>query len=71
MDSCCNLRAGQQFDALITMDSGIEFQHNLLNLPCSVIILEAPTNKLVDLLPKINGLLDVLEMLKSKSIVRV
>ena len=63
--------AAAGFDALITMDTGIEFQHHLPSLPCSVVVLEAPTYKLPDLMPLVTSLLDSLAVLKPRTLVHV
>jgi predicted nuclease of predicted toxin-antitoxin system len=63
--------AAAGFDALVTLDSGIEFEHNLAQLPCSVVILRAPSNRLDDLLPFVTRLLETLATLGPKKIVHV
>ena len=41
--------ADGQFDALLTVDQGIEYQQNLSGLKISVIILMAPSNDVDDI----------------------
>jgi hypothetical protein len=43
--------ASADFDALITKDEGLEFELNLASLPIAVVVLHAPSNKLVDIRP--------------------
>jgi predicted nuclease of predicted toxin-antitoxin system len=59
------------FHAVVTMDSGIEYQHNPQTLPASVIILRAATNKLDDLRFLVPGLLAVLLELEPGMVYRV
>ena len=46
-----SLAAAEGFDALITVDRGIEHQQNVSALPISVIIMLAPRNRLAELQP--------------------
>jgi hypothetical protein len=48
------------YDALITMDRGIEFQQNLSTLPFGVLLLRAPSNRMVHLQPLVLPILDAL-----------
>lgn len=59
------------FDAVVTLDTGIEHQHNLMQLPCAVVILHAPSNKLEDLKPLVSPLLDSLATLSPRSVQHV
>ena len=43
--------ADGQFDALLTVDQGIEYQQNLSGLRISVVIMMAPSNDVDDLHP--------------------
>jgi len=63
--------AEQGFYAVITLDSGIEFQQNLSSIPCSVVILEALSNRMRHLRPLIPSLLAELKTLAPKTVVRV
>ncbi len=40
-----------EFDALVTMDRNMPFQQNLANVDLAIVLLEAPSNRLVDLSP--------------------
>ncbi len=37
-------RAAQEFDALLTMDRGLEYQQNLEGIDVGIILLSAPSN---------------------------
>ena len=63
--------AAAGFDAMISMDSGIEYQQNLGDLPLSVVLLRAPGNAMQHLLPLLPELLERLRMMKPKTLVRV
>ncbi len=43
--------ASDRFDVSVTVDRDLSFQQNLRNLPIAVIVLQARTNRLADLLP--------------------
>jgi hypothetical protein len=47
--------ADWQFDALLTVDQGIEYQQNLSGLRISVVIMLAPSNDVDDLQAPIAG----------------
>ncbi|HEY0007771.1 MAG TPA: DUF5615 family PIN-like protein [Tepidisphaeraceae bacterium] len=59
------------FDGLITLDSGIAYQTNVNTLPISVVVLHAPNNRTLTLLPLVNDLLDALFTLKPRTIVHI
>jgi hypothetical protein len=40
-----------QFDVLVTMDCGIEFQHQLTKLPFGAVVVRARSNRIADLRP--------------------
>ena len=52
--------AAQQFDVFITVDRNLSFQQNLPKLNIAVIVLHAPTNRLVDLKPLAPAILEAL-----------
>lgn len=65
-------KAGDQgFDAMITKDSGVEYEQHLATLPVAVVILKSKTNKLDDIRPLLPELMRVLVNLEPKAIVRV
>lgn len=59
------------FAALVTIDKGIEFQQNLAQLPISVVLLRARSNRIEDLEPMVTDLLSALEELQPREFVRV
>jgi predicted nuclease of predicted toxin-antitoxin system len=59
------------FDAMITKDQGIEHQQNMSNLPLSVVVIRAKTNKIDDIRPLIPELLSILASLAPRSLVQV
>lgn len=57
-------RAGAEFDVLLTVDSNMEFQQNLADLPLAVVVLVAHSNDvdvLRPLMPQVRELLAVIE----------
>ncbi len=63
--------AAAGFDALVTMDSGVQYQQNIATLPLSILILSAPSNDIDDLRPLVPHLLQTLETLRPKSVARI
>lgn len=49
------------YDAFVTMDRSIEHQQNVSKLPFRVILLHAPSNRLIELRPLIQEILGVLK----------
>jgi Domain of unknown function (DUF5615) len=41
--------AAEHFDVFVTVDRNLSFQNNLIESPLAVIVLVAPTNRLIDL----------------------
>ena len=66
-----SLAASQGFDALITVDRGIEHQQNVSDLPIPVIIMRAPRNRLAELQPLVPGVEDVLSRKLQRRVYRV
>ena len=56
-------RAAGKYDAFLTMDRNLEHQQNLSVLPFGVLVLRAPSNRLIHLRPLIPGVLDNLTSL--------
>jgi predicted nuclease of predicted toxin-antitoxin system len=65
------MAAANGFDAVITQDSGISHQQNLATIPCSLIVLEAPSNALDDLAPLVPELLRKLDLLPKCAVTRI
>ena len=63
--------AENQFDAFITMDWGILHQQNLSKIKMGIVLLEAKSNRYVDLAPLIDQVNIVLKTLKNGQVVRV
>ena len=64
-------QAAAEFDAVLTADQNIEFQQNLKTLPIAIVVLVASSNRLESLEPLLVDLLQALEVLKPKVLVRV
>ncbi len=60
-----------EYDALITMDRGIEFQQNLTTMSIGVLLLRAPSNRMVHLQPLVSAILDALPALKLGQLHRI
>ena len=56
--------AANQFEAFVTTDRNLSFQHNLQRFNIVVIVLTAPTNRLNDLRPIVPEVLKVLPFVK-------
>jgi predicted nuclease of predicted toxin-antitoxin system len=67
------LRAAEDasYDVLVTTDTNLPHQQNLAGLKLSIVILNAPTNQLEDLLPLLNEILETLGTIERGQIVRV
>ena len=63
--------ANGQFDALLTVDQGIEYQQNLSGLSISVVVMMAPSNDVDDLRPLRPGVEEALAKLRPGEIIRV
>jgi predicted nuclease of predicted toxin-antitoxin system len=63
--------AADGFDALITLDAGMEYEQNLAALPMAIVKLQSRSNKLVELMPLVAKLLEALDLLQPRTIVRV
>lgn len=63
--------ASAGFDALITLDSGVQYQQNVAALPIAVVVLSAPSNDIDDIRPLVPRLLVALNHVKPKTVVRV
>ena len=60
-----------QYDALVTMDRGIEFQQNLTSATVGVLLLRAPSNRMAHLQPLVSTILDALPALKAGQLHRI
>lgn len=60
-----------EYDALVTMDRGIEFQQNVSTLPFGVLLLRAPSNRMVHLQPLVPSIVDALPTLTPGQLRRI
>ena len=63
--------AAGEYDALITIDQGIEFQQNIARSPIPIILLVAPSNEIDALRPLVAKALAVLPGARAGQFVRV
>lgn len=63
--------AAEGFDALISTDGSIRYQHNPATLPIAVVWMDAPSNDLVDLLPLVPSLLAAIQTLAPRTFASV
>lgn len=63
--------ANGRFDALLTVDQGIEYQQNLSGLKISVVVMLAASNDVDDLRPLLPGVEQVLASLRTGETMRV
>ena len=47
-------------DALVTMDRSLEFQQNVSALPFGVVVVRAPSNRMLHLRPLVPAILDAI-----------
>ena len=66
-----SLAAGEDFDAFLTVDRGIEHQQNVNDLPLPVIIMLGVRNRLAELQPLIPGAMEVLSGHLQRRVYRV
>lgn len=59
------------FDVLITTDQEIPYQQNLTGRHISIVVLCAPTNRLVDLMPLIPAVTMALESIPPGHVIRI
>jgi len=57
-------RMGTEYEALVTMDRGIEFQQNLAAASVGVLLVRARSNRMIHLLPLVPAILEALPSLK-------
>lgn len=63
--------AAAGFEAMLTLDTGIEYEQNLSNLPCAVMIIHAESNAFEHIAPHIPALLAAIQSLQPKSLVKI
>lgn len=65
------LAAKNGFDVILTKDNGMPYEYTAAALPCSVIVLQAPSNALDDIKPLVPQILARLTTLAPKSIIHI
>jgi predicted nuclease of predicted toxin-antitoxin system len=65
------LAATEQFDALVTVDQGIEHQKNVRDLPIPVVIMRAARNRFQELQPLVPRVVSILSRDLQSGIYRV
>ena len=63
--------AADGFDAMLSLDSGLEQQRNLSTLPCAIVLIRGRSNRVADLSPLLPGIIDALKTLKPQTLVTV
>ena len=56
-------RAQESFDALLSMDRGLQHQQDLSGLRLRVVVIRAPSNRMVHLKPLVSSILNALTSL--------
>ena len=56
-------RGSGRYDAFVTMDRNIAYQQNVSALPFGILVLRAPSNRLIHLRPLVPAILDALAVL--------
>ena len=64
-------RAADEFDAFLTMDQNIVRQQNLGSLPFGIIVIRAKSNRIRDLLPLMDEVLNALARLQPGAVTSV
>lgn len=64
-------RADGQFDALLTVDQGIEYQQNLAGFKITVVVMRAASNDVDDLRPLLPAVEEALSHLQPGEVMRV
>jgi len=57
-------RAQGQFGVLVTMDRHLEFQHNVATFDLAILVLVAPSNRIVHLQPLVRAILTALKTVR-------
>lgn len=65
------LAADNGFDAVITKDNGMPYEQNLPTLPCSIVVLQAPSNAMSDIQPLVPALLAQLKTMTPRTVVGI
>lgn len=57
-------RASDECDVFISMDANVEHQQNLASLTFGVVVIDAPSNRMADLLPVVPELLQTIDAVR-------
>lgn len=63
--------AATDFDVFLTMDQNLEYQQNLRTLPVAVLVVEAVSNRIEQLIPLVPNILRALTLVEPMSLRRV
>ena len=55
---------GGEYDVLVTMDRGIEFQHQIGALPFGIVVVRATSNRIQDLRPLVSSIITAIDATK-------
>jgi hypothetical protein len=61
-------RASDMCDVFISMDGNIEHQQNLASLSLGVVVIDAPSNRMADLLPVVPELLQAIDAVRPSEV---
>jgi predicted nuclease of predicted toxin-antitoxin system len=64
-------RAQGRFDVLVTMDRNLEFQQNIAGFEVTILVLLAPSNRMVHLRPLVPAILTTLKTVRPGELRRV
>jgi predicted nuclease of predicted toxin-antitoxin system len=65
------LAASAGFDALLTKDANLQYEQNLVRLPIAVVVLQAASNDLDDIRPRLPSLIAALSHLPPRQVTRI
>ena len=65
------MSAEAEFDVLLTMDRGVEFQQNMGNLSLAILVIRAPSNRFEDLESVIPNIQEALKRIHTGQVIRV
>ena len=63
--------AEQNFDVFVTLDTGLQYQQNLVGRKIAILVIRCKSNRLADILPQIPACLVALHSIESGAIVQI
>ena len=63
--------AAAEFDVFVSVDKGLEYQHNLRNLPIAILLLSVRSNKLEAVRPLIPEALALLKTISPREFIKI